>query len=166
MIIQKYIYINFLITSLLFILTHCSDTEVKSQIPKNPSPKYTLDLTVDTSFSTTAEKINDFFFRRFTLGTFNGAVLFAENGNIIYKNAFGYANLKTKDTLTTQSAFQLASATKPFTSYAIMLMDERDQLSYDDSLQEFFPNMPYEKITIRQLLIHKSGLSKIGRAHV
>jgi len=157
--IRKHLYINFFLASLLIHLTHCGDTEVKSQIPINPSPEDTLDLTVDSSFSTVAEKIDDFFFRRFTWGTFNGAVLFAEDGNIIYKNAYGYSNFRTKDTLTTQSAFQIASATKPFTSYAIMLLKERGQLSYDDSLQKFFPDIPYEKITIRQLLIHKSGLS-------
>lgn len=103
-------------------------------------------------------KIDSFFSRRYKLGLFNGAVLFADNGNVIYKNTFGFANYKTKDTLTTNSAFQLASATKPITAYAILLLKEKGLISYSDSVRKFFPEFPYENITIEQLLIHRSGL--------
>nr|WP_262914626.1 serine hydrolase domain-containing protein [Pontibacter vulgaris] len=77
---------------------------------------------------------------------------------VIYKGAFGYADFYRKDTLTTETAFQLASVSKQFTAMAIMMLQERGKLQYDDSVQQFFPDFPYKGITIRQLLTHRSGL--------
>lgn len=137
----------------------CTNKEIKSKESPEQIPPDTTELKIDSSYSDLAKRIDDFFYKRYKWGTFNGAVLFAENGSILYKGAYGYANFKTKDTLTTQSSFQLASASKPFTAFAIMLLKERGQLDYEDSLTKFFPQLPYENITVRQLLIHKSGLA-------
>lgn len=90
---------------------------------------------------------------------FNGTVLVTKYDQVIYKGAFGYADFSRKDTLTTQTAFQLASVSKQFTAMAIMMLQEQGKLSYDDSVQQFIPNFPYKGITIRQLLTHRSGLS-------
>lgn len=102
--------------------------------------------------------IDSFFTRYYKNGLFNGAVLFAEKGRIIYKNAFGYADFKNKDTLTTETPFQLASVSKPLTALAILMLKEKKWLSLEDSIQKFFPTFPYKGITIRMLLTHKSGL--------
>lgn len=90
---------------------------------------------------------------------FNGCVLIAQKGQIIYKNVFGFSNLKTKDSLKINSAFQLASTSKPFTAAAILLLSERAQLNLNDNIQKFFPGFPFGKITIQMLLNHRSGLS-------
>lgn len=90
---------------------------------------------------------------------FNGTVLVTKYNQVIYKGAFGYADFQRKDTLHTQTAFQLASVSKQFTAMAIMMLKERGQLHYDDSVQQYIPNFPYKGITIRQLLTHRSGLS-------
>lgn len=89
---------------------------------------------------------------------FNGTVLVAQHGQIIYKGAFGYKDFKTKDTLTTQSTFQLASVSKQFTAMAIMLLQEKGKLGYDDAVTKFYPQFPYKGITVRHLLTHRSGL--------
>jgi CubicO group peptidase (beta-lactamase class C family) len=89
---------------------------------------------------------------------FNGTVLIAQYGRVIYKGAFGYTNFKSKDTLTPQSSFQLASVSKQFTAMAIMRLKEKGLLSYEDEIQKFFPQFPYDSITIRHLLTHRSGL--------
>jgi CubicO group peptidase (beta-lactamase class C family) len=89
---------------------------------------------------------------------FNGTVLVTKYDQIVYKGAFGYADFKTKDTLTTQTVFQLASVSKQFTAMAIMMLKERGKLNYDDSLQVYIPDFPYRGITVRQLLTHRSGL--------
>ncbi|MBD1397694.1 beta-lactamase family protein [Pontibacter sp. JH31] len=89
---------------------------------------------------------------------FNGTVLVTKYDQIVYKGAFGYADFRSKDTLTTQSIFQLASVSKQFTAVAIMMLKEQGKLQYDDSLQVYFPDFPYKGITIRQLLTHRSGL--------
>lgn len=89
---------------------------------------------------------------------FNGTVLVTQYNQVIYKGAFGYADFSKKDTLTTQKPFQLASVSKQFTAMAIMMLQEAGRLKYEDEVQRFFPDFPYECITIRQLLTHRSGL--------
>jgi len=91
---------------------------------------------------------------------FNGTVLYAEKGHLIYKNAFGYSNFKTRDSLNLNSAFQLASVSKMITAMSIMILKEREVLDFDDTLQKFIPDFPYQGITIRHLLTHRSGLSR------
>lgn len=107
-----------------------------------------------------ARKTNqlDTFFQSMCRSGFNGTVLVAEYGRVIYQKAFGYADFQKKDSLTTQTAFQLASVSKQFTAMAVMMLKERGKLSYEDSLQRFYPNFPYHGITVRQLLTHRSGL--------
>ncbi|MGV3503220.1 MAG: serine hydrolase domain-containing protein [Adhaeribacter sp.] len=90
---------------------------------------------------------------------FNGTVLVSKYDQVLYRGAFGYADFSRKDTLSTQTAFQLASVSKQFTAMAIMMLREQGKLRYEDSVQRFLPAFPYRGITIRQLLTHRSGLS-------
>jgi len=89
---------------------------------------------------------------------FNGVALITENNHVIYKKAFGYADLTTHDTLTGGSIFQLASVSKQFTSFAVMILKEHGLLDYDDPVQRFYPGFPYPGVTIRHLLTHRAGL--------
>lgn len=105
------------------------------------------------------ERIERYFKRRNGWGSFNGAVLFAEKGKVVYKGAFGYGDIRSKrDPLTTQTPFQLASVTKPMTSTAILMLQDWGFLSVKDTVQKFIPGFPYKGITIEHLLIQKSGL--------
>ncbi len=108
--------------------------------------------------SPATERIDTFFTNRFNDGKLNGVVLFAENGKIVYENAFGYSDFQTKDSLSTNSIFQLASVSKQFTAAAILILKERQELSLNDKIEKFIPNFPYKNITIKQLLSHSSGL--------
>ncbi|MCB0727680.1 MAG: beta-lactamase family protein [Ignavibacteriae bacterium] len=89
---------------------------------------------------------------------FNGNVLVAQSGNIIYQNSFGYRNFETKELLDNNSVFELASVSKQFTAMGILLLIEKGKLSLSDSLRQFFPELPYSDITIQNLLTHTSGL--------
>ena len=90
---------------------------------------------------------------------FNGVVLITEHNHVIYKKAFGYADLASRDSLKVSSQFQLASVSKQFTSMAIMMLKERGFLSYEDKVTRFYPKFPYPDVTIRQLLTHRAGLA-------
>lgn len=103
-------------------------------------------------------KIDTFFTDKYRKGAFNGVVLFADSGRIIYEKAFGYSNFSTKESLKTNSVFQLASVSKQFTAFAIMLLKERGMLNYEDDVRKYFPLFPYDGITIKHLLTHSSGL--------
>jgi CubicO group peptidase (beta-lactamase class C family) len=103
----------------------------------------------------------DTFFKKLqqTMG-FNGAVLIAQYGKIIYKKSFGYANYFTKSPINTHTHFQLASVSKQFTAVAIMQLKEKNLLNYDDPIYKHIPGFPYDSsLTIRSLLTHRSGLS-------
>ena len=106
------------------------------------------------------KKINAFFEKKFSRNQFNGNILFAENGKIITQKSYGYSNLRKKELLTKEHSFQLASVSKPFTSIAILQLIENNKINLKDTIQEFFPEFPYQGITIHQLLSHRSGMSQ------
>lgn len=89
---------------------------------------------------------------------FNGNVLIARNGTIIYQRSFGYADFETKKELDGNSVFDIGSITKEFTSVGILLLKDRGKISYTDTLRKFIPELPYNNITIAQLLTHTSGI--------
>lgn len=89
---------------------------------------------------------------------FNGNVLVAKNGTIIYKKSFGYADYNSKQRLDDNSIFDIGSITKEFTSVGILLLKDRGKIKLDDTLRKFFPELPYTNITIAQLLTHTSGV--------
>ena len=89
---------------------------------------------------------------------FNGSILVAKNGEVLLEDYRGYSNPATKDTITPSTTFHLASVSKTFTGMAIMKLWEENKLNLDDSLQVFFPALPYYGITVRMLLSHRSGL--------
>ena len=93
---------------------------------------------------------------------FNGVVLFAEQDQIVYEKAFGFRDLnkRQKDSLRIDDAFQLSSDSKMFTATAVMLLQADGKLDYDDDVRQYIPELPYEGITIRQLLHHRSGLPR------
>lgn len=87
---------------------------------------------------------------------FNGNVLVAQKGVVIYQNSFGFATDTIKNNL--QSKFQLASLSKTFTAVAVMKLAEQGKLGLDYTVKDYYPNFPYDGITIRSLLCHRSGL--------
>jgi len=89
---------------------------------------------------------------------FNGNILVAKDGNIVYEQSLGYADFNTKRLLNDSSVFELASVSKQFTAMGIMICKERGLLSYSDPIKKFFPGLPYGDITVRQLLTHTSGI--------
>ncbi|MEL6675800.1 MAG: serine hydrolase domain-containing protein [Bacteroidota bacterium] len=91
---------------------------------------------------------------------FNGAVLVAQKGVVLYEEAFGWANRRRKDSLHLHSAFQLASVSKIFTGAAVMLLQQEGKLNLDDELSLHLKGWPYEGMTIRHLLQHRSGLAR------
>lgn len=64
-------------------------------------------------------------------GEVNGVILAAEHGEIIYQAAFGQADLSTSRRLQTNTVFELASLSKPFTALGIVVLEEKGMLAYD-----------------------------------
>ena len=89
---------------------------------------------------------------------FNGNILVAEKGKPIYQQSLGYADYNNKRMLNDSSVFELASVSKQFTAMGIMILKDRKLLSYENNIKKYFPQLPYDNITIRNLLTHTSGI--------
>lgn len=105
-----------------------------------------------------ANKIDSLFLAGGNNESINGNVLIAEQGKIIYQHSFGFSDLEKRETNKPNSAFNIASVTKTFTSTAILQLREKGKLQLDESFVKYFPNFPYPTVTIRNLLSHTSGL--------
>ncbi len=91
-----------------------------------------------------------------------GSVSIFKGGREVYARSFGQQNLAgvAHDE---NSKYQIASVTKMVTAILVFKLIEDGRLSLDDSLSDFYPDMPSaQKITIRNLLEHSSGLGNFG----
>lgn len=91
-------------------------------------------------------------------GHFNGGILVAKNGTIVYERYVGYKDFKTKEPLTNTSSLQIASTSKTFTAMAVLKLVQEGKLKLSTTLEEIFPGFPYPGITVKMLLNHRSGL--------
>jgi len=103
-------------------------------------------------------RYEDFVMRLHKRSSFNGNILVAKKGKIIYEKAIGWADYLHRDSLKINSVFELASVSKPFTSVGIMMLVEEGKIRLDQNVKEFYPNFPYDGITIKMLLSHRSGM--------
>ncbi|MBO6061827.1 MAG: beta-lactamase family protein [Clostridia bacterium] len=89
---------------------------------------------------------------------FNGVWLYAEKGEIVSKGAYGWVDAENTLPMQEDTIFEMASITKMFTATAIMLLVREGKLSVDDEYVKYFPEFPYEGVTIKHLLTHTSGM--------
>ncbi|KML33670.1 serine hydrolase domain-containing protein [Rossellomorea marisflavi] len=87
---------------------------------------------------------------------FNGVIMIADKGVPVYERRVGKRNEASP--LTSQSVFEIASLTKPFTGACIMMLVEEGGLSLSDELAAFFPHLSFPGVTVGHLLHHTSGL--------
>lgn len=147
----------FFTTALCVSLAACVSSGTKH--PKVTTPTTGIDRSVLNYDPQSADKRIDAFMKDLNAKHgFNGNVLVAKNGKIVYQNTFGWADYLHRDSLKINSIFELASVSKPFTATAILMLAEKGKLRLNQNVKEFFPNFPYEGITIRMLLTHRSGL--------
>lgn len=105
------------------------------------------------------QKIDSLFTSLNSKNQFNGNVLIAEKGNVIYKKSFGLRDEDKNLPLTDNSVFELASVSKQFTAMGIVLLEQKGKLKYDDLLSKYLPQLDFYKgISIRHLLNHTGGL--------
>ena len=90
--------------------------------------------------------------------SFNGTWLYAENGQIVSKGAYGWRDAENKLPMQEDTIFEMASVTKMFTATAVMLLVREGKLDVDDEYTKYCPDYPYPGVTIRHLLTHTSGM--------
>ena len=87
------------------------------------------------------------------------AVLVARDGEVIFEDAVGYADLDRNIPISTSAKFRIGSITKQFTASAILRLAEQGAIAIEDPLSKFFPDFPRgDEVTIHHLLTHTSGI--------
>ena len=96
-----------------------------------------------------------------------GSFLVAHKGEIVFREAFGYADIESKLPFTTDELLPIASVSKPFMASVIMVLVEQGKLKLDDPVEKYLPEFkgikvegsqsPARSMTIRQLLSHTAG---------
>lgn len=92
-------------------------------------------------------------------GKFNGAILYIKNGDVLLEETYGFTSHTKEKRLDKNTKFRLASVSKQFTAFGIMLLKKEQALDYDDLVTKYIPDFPYTKATIRHLLNQTAGIA-------
>lgn len=152
---------------LLLALESCARVNNK-KVTSAPNEGDTASLPARIPTPLTSEEISKY--RRMvsnhldsTLGKtrFNGSVLVAKNGQIVYEEYRGFVDPRhKKDSITPSTPFHLASVSKTFTGMATLKLWEEGKLNIDDPVSKYLPGFPLPNVTVRLLLDHRSGIPK------
>ncbi|HEY1166775.1 MAG TPA: serine hydrolase domain-containing protein [Chitinophaga sp.] len=105
------------------------------------------------------DQLDNYLQSAFTAGKFNGVALVAKKGQVVLHKAYGWKNVAAKTYNDTSTVFPILSITKSFTAMVMLRLQEQGKLSLKDKLGKYFPDLPNaDKITLKQLLVHTSGL--------
>src|SRR6476660_6993 len=111
-------------------------------------------------------KLDQFFDRLAEKKKAMGSLTIAKDGKVLYTRAIGYSQINgtEKKPLTAANRFRIASITKTFTAVMILQLVEEGKLKLTNTLDKFFPQVPNaKKITILQILSHRSGIPNVRR---
>lgn len=94
---------------------------------------------------------------------FTGVVLIAKGGKVLMNKGYGMADYELNVPNTSETMFHIASVSKPFSALAILQLAEQGKLGLDDPVEKYVPGFPHgDKITLRHLLTHTSGIANIN----
>lgn len=94
------------------------------------------------------------------------AIAVIKEDDILYKKAFGMADIENKLSMTDETRFAMASITKSFTAMSIALLVDENKLEWDTPVKQYIPefilNDPYitQNITVKDMLSHRTGLPR------
>ena len=151
---------NLLYPIAVAILFGCNTSSQQADVKVTP-PAYTAPQPKQLSeeeFQHYSNVVKNHFENALLKRGFNGQMLIAKNGMVVFEKTVGFADIRTKDSLSSNTPMHIASVGKTFTGMAILHLMEEGSLKLDDSLGKFFPGFPYQGITVKMLLSHRSGL--------
>lgn len=120
-------------------------------------------FTVISNGQNLEQKIDSYIQNYVEANNFSGTVLVARGGEILYKKAHGLADRANDVPCQTNTVYQIASVSKPFTAAAILWLAEHGKLSVDDPLSKYIPDFrDGDKITLHHALTHTSGIPNIN----
>jgi len=133
------------------------ETKVGSVYTMQPFTKKLPDIS-DSKKKKLQQTIQHFYDKVFVPNNFSGSFLVAKNGHIVYESYRGMANYEEKDSITASTPLHIASLSKVLTATAVMLLVDSKKITLDQKVNTILKDFPYEDITVRTLLNHRSGL--------
>jgi CubicO group peptidase (beta-lactamase class C family) len=100
----------------------------------------------------------DWYTHKLKSSGFNGGILVAKKGNIVFEAYNGNGHLNRHDVIDSLTPFHIASVSKTFTAMAVLKLWQDGKLNIDDGYNKYFPQFNYPGVTVRSLLSHRSGL--------
>jgi CubicO group peptidase (beta-lactamase class C family) len=164
---NKIRYTPFIITLTLVFFYNCkNDSKIlaingKPIKPIEKNKNYKIENYPELSqqyVDSMAVLIDRFYKKNWASSTLNGSFLVAQNGQIIYEKYQGYANISEKKTITANTPLHIASVSKMITATAILKLISANKITLDQKLNTILPTFPFENVTIKNLLNHRSGL--------
>lgn len=128
---------------------------------KEPNGNYELSLTLVKPKATTPNgQVDELFTVWDSDSTPGAAIAVVQDGDILYKKGYGVANLEYDIPISPSSIFHIASVSKQFTVFSILLLEKQGKLSLDDDIRKYIPEVPDfgQTITLKHLASHTSGL--------
>lgn len=104
------------------------------------------------------ESADTFYERVLVPAGFNGGMIVAKNGIIVYERYRGLKRLDRPDTMDVSSPLHIASTSKTFTAMAVLKLQEAGLLDISDRVDSILPGFPFPEVTVKDLLNHRSGL--------
>lgn len=126
---------------------------------KNASNDIVLAEEDDAYFKPYQTIVDSFFNRLLPSHKFNGAIVIAKQGQIIYERYSGWQDRERDIPVNSKTSFHIASVSKTFTAMVILKLDEQKKLNIDAPVQTYLEDFPYEDVSVRDLLNHRSGLN-------
>jgi CubicO group peptidase (beta-lactamase class C family) len=147
----------------MVLLAACGQDKIENKIRENTSPSVAVatrhsSLTPE-EFRRYSNASREFAQKLFGNGRFNGSLLVAKNGEIVYEMYSGFRNPRSqRDSITANTPFHLASVSKTVTAIAVLKLADQGKIHLSDPFSKYFPQFPLTDITIKTLLNHRSGL--------
>jgi CubicO group peptidase (beta-lactamase class C family) len=153
--------VGYLVLSVTLLIVSCGqaaqtskNAQADTAAPAPPPPPALTGPELEHYTSITSR-----FFDPMLAGRFNGSILVAKKGVIIYERYKGFRNpAKRKDSLDPHTAFHLASISKTFTAMATLKLWQEGKLDIHDPISKYLPGFPFPAVTLEMLLSHRSGL--------
>lgn len=154
---MKRFLLLYIFLHLIFSCGNSADTSIKKADAGLTTPP-TIAKQLSAEQKHQAYRFDTLFTRLHKTGQFNGNVIIAKEGTILYQTALGFANRESGSLLTDSTQMQLASVSKVITATAVLMLYEQGLIKLEDTFKKYFPEFPYPDVTLQQLLNHRSGL--------
>lgn len=152
-------WVSFLLLPIPIILASCNFFSKKDKDAESITFKLPKASAIDPAISNQLSSICAGWYESVLKRSgFNGGIIVAKSGNIIFEKYDGFTNHTTKDSITANTPLHIASVSKTFTAMSVLKLWQDKQINIDDEFSKYFPDFNYQGVTVRSLLCHRSGL--------